>query len=103
VLVSDLAKAGIIEIDNDSLTKVIFGGPMMGVAVPSTEIPIQKNTSGVLLMSDDEASLFEETTCIRCARCIRSCPMSISPALLAIAIESDNYGEADKIGLYGLY
>jgi len=98
-VVADLAKSGVIDIDEESLSKVIFGGPMMGVAVPSTEIPVQKNTSGVLLMSVEEALRFEEKTCIRCSRCIRACPMKISPALLAIAIESGNYGEAEKIGL----
>ena len=98
-VVADLAKSGIIDIDEESLSKVIFGGPMMGVAVPSTEIPVQKNTSGVILMSVEEALRFEEKTCIRCGSCIRACPMKISPALLAIAIESGNYGEAEKIGL----
>jgi len=98
-LVSDLAKAGVVEIDDEALRKVIFGGPMMGVALPSYEIPVQKNTSGVLLMSNQEAMQYEEQTCIRCGRCIRACPSSISPALLAIAIESGNYAEAEKIGL----
>jgi len=98
-VVADLAKTGIIDIDEESLSKVIFGGPMMGVAVPSSEIPVQKNTSGVVLMSVEEALQFEEKTCIRCGRCIRACPMRISPALLAIAIESGNYSEAEKIGL----
>ena len=98
-VVADLAKAGSIEIDEEALRKVIFGGPMMGVAVPSFEIPVQKNTSGVLLMSELEATQHEEDTCIRCGRCIRACPTAITPALLAIAVEDGNYSEAEKIGL----
>lgn len=98
-LISDLVKASVVETDEGSLAKVIFGGPMMGVAVPSYEIPVQKNTSGVLLMSKEEAMQYEEETCIRCGRCIRACPTAVSPALLAIAIESGNYAEAEKIGL----
>ncbi len=98
-VVGDLAKAGHIQIDEEGLRKVIFGGPMMGVAVPGYEIPVQKNTSGVLLMSEQEATQYEEDTCIRCGRCIRACPMAITPALLAIAVETGNYGEAEKIGL----
>ena len=98
-VVADLAKSGIIEIDEEALRKVIFGGPMMGVAVPSFEIPVQKNTSGVLLMNEQEATQYEEDTCIRCGRCIRACPTAITPALLAIAVEAGNYSEAEKIGL----
>ena len=98
-VVADLAKSGIIEIDEEALRKVIFGGPMMGVAVPSFEIPVQKNTSGVLLMNEQEATQYEEDTCIRCGRCIRACPTAITPALLAIALEAGNYSEAEKIGL----
>jgi len=98
-VVADLAKAGSIEIDEEALRKVIFGGPMMGVAVPSYEIPVQKNTSGVLLMNEQEATQYEEDTCIRCGRCIRACPTAITPALLAIAVEAGNYSEAEKIGL----
>jgi len=98
-VIADLVKAGAVEVDENLLRKVIFGGPMMGVAVPSIEIPIQKNTSGVLLMSDQEAMEYEEDTCIRCGRCIRACPTAITPALLAIAIEAGNYSEAERIGL----
>lgn len=98
-LVSDLVKAGIIEIDEENLARVVFGGPMMGVAVPGYEIPVQKNTSGVLLMSRDEAQYYTEETCIRCGRCMRACACRLSPALLAVAVEAGDYREAEKIGL----
>lgn len=98
-LVSDLVKAGILEIDEENLARVVFGGPMMGVAVPGYEIPVQKNTSGVLLMSRDEAQYYTEETCIRCGRCMRACAYRLSPALLAVAVEAGDYREAEKIGL----
>lgn len=98
-LVSDLVKAGILEIDEENLARVVFGGPMMGVAVPGYEIPVQKNTSGVLLMSRDEAQYYTEETCIRCGRCMRACACRLSPALLAVAVEAGDYREAEKIGL----
>lgn len=98
-VVGDLVRAGIVEIDEASLAKVIFGGPMMGVAVPGYDIPVQKNTSGVLFLNQDEAKAYEEETCIRCGRCMRACPMALSPALLAIAIEGGDYADAEKIGL----
>lgn len=98
-LVSDLVAAGAAQVNEDSLRKVVFGGPMMGVAVPNYEIPVQKNTSGVLFMGKEEVRPAEEEPCIRCGRCMRACGCRLSPALLAVAIETNNYKEAEKIGL----
>ena len=98
-LISDLVASGVVSIDENALRRVIFGGPMMGVAVSGYAIPVQKNTSGVLFMSQAESAYFEEEPCIRCGRCMRACSCRLSPALLAIAIESGDYAEAEKIGL----
>ncbi|MGB4571910.1 MAG: electron transport complex subunit RsxC [Rectinemataceae bacterium] len=97
--VSDIIAAGLSAADDEALRRVIYGGPMMGVAVPNYAIPIQKNTSGVLLLNEEESAFEEEETCIRCGRCMRACACRLSPVLLAIAIEDGNYKEADKIGL----
>ncbi len=61
--------------------KVIMGGPMMGIAVSSDDVPVVKGTSGVLVL-DRAATLFEEHDCIRCGRCIQVCPMSLAPLRL---------------------
>lgn len=98
-LVSDIFASGLSQVDDEALHGVIYGGPMMGVAVPSYQIPVQKNTSGVLLMNAEEARHYEEETCIRCGRCMRACSCRLSPALLAVALESEDYKEAEKIGL----
>lgn len=97
--VSDIIASGIAAVDEESVRRIVYGGPMMGVAVPSFSIPVQKNTSGVLLLNADEARHYEEETCIRCGRCMRACSCRLSPALLAIALESGDYAEAEKIGL----
>lgn len=98
-MVSDLIAAGATQVNEESLRKVVFGGPLMGVAVPDYAIPVQKNTSGVLFLGKEEARPAEEEPCIRCGRCMRACGCRLSPALLAVAIETDNYREAEKIGL----
>jgi len=98
-LVSDILASGLSQADDEALRGVIYGGPMMGVAVPSYLIPVQKNTSGVLLMDAEEARHYEEETCIRCGRCMRACSCRLSPALLAVALETGDYKEAEKIGL----
>jgi electron transport complex protein RnfC len=60
--------------------KILLGGPMMGIAVPSAEMPIMKNTNAVLAFAEAEASLPGESPCINCGRCARSCPMGLLPS-----------------------
>jgi electron transport complex protein RnfC len=98
-LISDLVELGVVGVDEASLGRVVFGGPMMGVSVPNYSIPVQKNSSGVLLMSKEEAQFFKEGDCIRCGRCIRACSCRLSPALLNQAIKAGDWKEAEKIGL----
>jgi electron transport complex protein RnfC len=97
-LISDLIP-GFIEIDGGKLRKILFGGPMMGSAVPSTAIPVQKNTSGVILMTEEETYLTAETPCIRCGRCIRNCSCKLSPVLMNNALEAGDLDEAVWAGL----
>jgi electron transport complex protein RnfC len=98
-LVADIIAKGLAQVDDEAVKRIIYGGPMMGVAVPSYQIPVQKNTSGVLLMDEQEAKHYEEETCIRCGRCMRACSCRLSPALLAVAVESGDYKDAEKTGL----
>lgn len=63
--------------------KIIGGGPMMGKALVSTEVPICKGSSGVLLMNDKEAGRGDIEPCIRCSKCVGACPMGLEPYLLA--------------------
>ncbi|MDR0487331.1 MAG: electron transport complex subunit RsxC [Treponema sp.] len=88
-----------MDIDHSKLAKIIFGGPMMGSAVPSLEIPIQKNTSGIILMTKEETVAEPEDPCIRCGRCIRSCPCRLSPVIMNNSLEADDLDYAVKAGL----
>ncbi len=62
--------------------KIINGGPMMGKALLSADIPVVKGTSGILLMPDDQSHRHTESNCIRCAKCVQACPMGLEPVLL---------------------
>lgn len=68
--------------------KLVFGGPMMGFAQRSFQVPTGKNTSGILLIPQAQAFNFESSGCIRCGRCVQGCPMHLVPCLLSTAIEA---------------
>jgi electron transport complex protein RnfC len=97
-ILTDLPK-DFIDIDNERLRKVIFGGPMMGTAVPAPDVPIQKNTSGIILMTREEILAEQEGACIRCGRCINNCSMRLSPVVMNNALDADDLDEAVNTGL----
>lgn len=69
--------------------KVILGGPMMGFAQKSLDVPIMKNASGLLLLSKEEVSQYTSEACIRCGRCVDACPMALLPSTLSVAAENE--------------
>ncbi|KGL48812.1 MULTISPECIES: electron transport complex subunit RsxC [Porphyromonas] len=62
--------------------KIIGGGPMMGRALLSPDIPVTKGSSGVLILDREEAVRKPMRDCIRCAKCVGVCPMGLNPAFL---------------------
>ena len=76
--------------------KLICGGPMMGVSIYSLDIPVMKNTSGILLLSPDEVTQYTSGPCIRCGRCVDSCPMSLMPGTLSVQIENERFDLAEN-------
>ena len=88
-----IEKAGGI---HENLGKVISGGPMMGKALTSPEVPVLKGTSGILLMLKDESKRERISNCIRCAKCISVCPMGLEPYLLEKLTFIENYEQAEN-------
>ena len=86
------ACGGMPEGDN----KLLAGGPMMGKALTSVEVPICKGTNSVTIISDDEARRKEPQPCIRCAKCVGACPMGLEPYLLAKLSEVKNWERAER-------
>lgn len=72
------------ECDLENTGKIINGGPMMGKSIVSTDVPVTKGTSGLLLMNNKEAKRNEEKNCIRCSKCTSVCPQGLEPHLLNI-------------------
>ena len=67
--------------------KILMGGPRMGRAIFSDELPIVKNNNAILAFSKAQALVKEETACINCGRCHQACPFKLIPTALAKAYE----------------
>lgn len=79
--------------------RIINGGPMMGNAMWSADLPVTKTTSGILIFSDEISEHREESSCIRCGRCIRACPSGLAPCYMVASIKIGNYEEAEKFNV----
>ena len=86
------ACGGMPEGDN----KLLAGGPMMGKALTSVEVPVCKGTNSVTVISDEEAVRKDPQPCIRCAKCVSACPMGLEPYLLAKLSEVKNWECSEK-------
>ena len=76
--------------------KVISGGPMMGKALNTTDVPVTKGTSGVLIIPNGESRRGEISDCIRCSKCVSVCPMGLEPYLLMTVTELQDYERVEK-------
>ncbi len=76
--------------------KVVNGGPMMGKALNSLDVPVTKGTSGILLLSREESFRRPVLNCIRCAKCVSICPMGLEPYLLRAASEYKKWDIAEN-------
>lgn len=79
--------------------KVIMGGPMMGVAQFSLDLPVMKHTNALLALDENESRIPEPSACIRCGRCVRACPMHLLPLELDRLVNAQQYEEARKLHL----
>lgn len=81
---------------NTEPEKMISGGPMMGFAMFTTDVPVTKTTSSFLAMTKDEVAEYEPTACINCGRCVEVCPSRIIPSRLADFAKQQDALQFDK-------
>ena len=79
--------------DGVTAVKALCGGPMMGIAMSSLDVPIQKQNNGLTLLAEDPNVLAEAqmTACLRCGRCTTVCPVGLLPQLMADAAIDGDY------------
>lgn len=75
--------------------KVLYGGPMMGMCLYDTEQPISKTTNAILAFR--EGSLPQTTACIRCGRCVSTCPLGLMPVMIESAYNEKDVNELKRL------
>lgn len=87
----------------EGVGKIIHGGPMMGIAQYTTEVPVIKGTSGMLILKEKDLGLSPELPCIKCAKCVNACPIGLLPTKLegfsqkGMLQEAEEYNAVDCI------
>jgi electron transport complex protein RnfC len=77
--------------------RIIFGGPMMGIAQYTDRVPVIKGTSGILVW--ESAEIPEEGPCVRCASCVDACPMGLMPTEIFNYVKNKNFDRAKDYGV----
>ncbi len=77
--------------------KIIGGGPMMGKALLTLDVPMTKGSSGLLIMNNTEAKRTAPQPCIRCAKCVSACPMGLEPYLLATLSAHAQWEDVERL------
>ncbi|MBQ7045260.1 MAG: electron transport complex subunit RsxC [Clostridia bacterium] len=76
--------------------KVLFGGPMMGIAINNLSMAVTKHNNAILAFKPH----YEQTTaCIRCGRCVGACPMNLAPAAVETALKLDNVQKLEALNV----
>ena len=75
----------------ENAVKLISGGPMMGMAMPSLDYPVTKTFSSVLALTSDDVEKMKTTACIRCGRCVKACPENLVPQLMAASVKAEDF------------
>jgi electron transport complex protein RnfC len=78
--------------------RVIMGGPMMGLAQYTLDVPVVKGTSGILVLARGARGQ-KETTCIKCGRCVEVCPMHLMPNRISDYAETEKFDLCDQYGV----
>ncbi len=77
-------------------SKILLGGPMMGNAVYSTDVPVIKGTGAIIALTETETKATEPTVCVRCGKCVDACPIHLQPLMLREYSIRNDYASLKK-------
>lgn len=78
------------------VASVILGGPMMGPAVGSLDVPLTKGVTGILVLTSREVDRRGKIyPCIKCAACVQACPMHLNPSRLGLLARKERFEEME--------
>ena len=92
--------------DLERITQIILGGALTGISQHSAFVPVTQKTAGILAMitfpiaEGHQSKIYERGDCVRCAKCVDCCPVSILPNLIAAYCEKRRFEEAVQKGLF---
>ena len=79
--------------------QIIMGGPMTGVSQATDQVPVVKATTGIILLAEKDVRVDEPGPCIRCGRCVATCPMRLMPNDISRFVERGRIDWADRYGV----
>lgn len=97
--VQDLIDFCGLKAGHEKPARLVLGGPMMGMTLPSGAVPIIKGCGGVLALDANEAEVPKTTACIRCGNCVNACPMGLLPLEMAARIRKSDYKAAEELAI----
>ncbi len=77
-------------------TRILLGGPMMGMVQKRLDVPVVKGTSGILALSSEQVKELNEYSCIRCGRCLDACPIYLNPSHLGLLAKKGLWEEMEE-------
>lgn len=77
--------------------KIIAGGPMTGFTQFALETPITKGTTGIIVMTEEEAAPVKASPCIKCGKCLEVCPVKLEPLYISAYSLKDRFDESEKL------
>ena len=82
----------------EDVVKFISGGPMMGTAMSSLDVPVVKTSASILAFLKDDVAALPQSACIHCGRCVNHCPQTLVVQMLAKAVRSENFEKFERLG-----